>query len=1202
MQVVQIIMGQIHLPLVGIPPIEVDLFAAAPFFAMAQPRKGRRRIRLAAFGEHNGVGGGGFAHRDGNGGFPGHRRRVANGHILRGQPGHRHRRRGGALFQRHIIGHRIRPEVFQRFVTQHHLVQLQNHRNRNAAGHGLSIHRYRRGDGGGAGAHRTHHTVGIHRRHGGIRALICHGRLLQIVKAVVIHRRRQGGMDHLVWVRGVQHDRVPLQRHLRQPASELSIHMEGGFQRRRFVRRRPHKQRIGTLIVHIVLFVLVPEIAIRQIHLQRHRFGFACFQAHLIKCFQLFQRAFHPIRLRRNHIQLHRLASIHTAGVGDLHRGGQRIVGRESLVGRHRGQRGLAGRRPQNQQRIAGGDGIVLIRIRGLTLRIGQRQLAGGRLQHHQRICHAHRAVTIHIAQLAAAALHLQVLISIGRIAEPVSKRIGLLALIILIGPAGFAADSANFIIRNLRQLLIFGVPGERQLGGRIGDTIQHPRHCVALRLSVAASPQNGSSAVLNLLQLHQPDGLQIRDGARIQTGSGIDQRALIRGQRNTGAIRSLARAITIQTHHHRVRLADRFLLRFRKGHILLHIVKRDVQIFDFVSAQIADGTIKILINLPSAGLRGFHRCQLHPAGGIHRHGHRAGAHRLVTRELEGHRGQSLDVHIFEHQRRPRHNIAHIVGALQPAFFQILRHRRFQRYGRSVRLVQQNIFQITDIGTAHAAGGAALDISDIGAQIFHALNRGGGVGGSGGAGIVAQHHLVRNLADHHDLFLLRPIQRQHPVVFQQHDRIIRRILRQLFVRRILHLPVIRVFRAAIRHHIRRIKLASAHPPREGTGQRHIQRILGQNALLDRVQCIRAVHIAAVHITARQQAKIHRFLRCNRPIHAVRFPFVVRIHIADRPAIGGDIPVKPEGPSQQRIQQIGVSRTGNAVHRVICAHHRSHTRLLHNSFECAGIILPQHCVLHIRAGGIAPFFAVVGSIVLDGGDGLIIGSIIALHTIHKCRTDLRGQKRVLTIRFVVAAPSRVARHVDGRRPIGQPLPFAVVVSARLVRNRRRDLFDQRRIPAGRHADGIRKRGRLAGSRHTVQRLRPEIVAGHTQPPDRRRGVRHMTDLFLQRHSRHQVGGAFLKRIPSGRIHINHRVSIGGGAVRHPYRCGAAHRQHHRQRTGQRSCSPSLHLAASSQPLYLGLFSTIVYKNFLSAVYSLFAMHQLFFAFFSVPIDF
>ena len=97
-------------------------------------------------------------------------------------------------------------------------------------------------------------------------------------------------------------------------------------------------------------------------------------------------------------------------------------------------------------------------------------------------------------------------------------------------------------------------------------------------------------------------------------------------------------------------------------------------------------------------------------------------------------------------------------------------------------------------------------------------------------------------------------------------------------------------------------------------------------------------------------------------------------------------------------------------------------------------------------------------------------VVALQSLDERHAKRAAQERVFAVGFLAAAPARVAEDVDVRRPERQPAePFGVAVVFGGVIVELRAAFNaddvcflmkQRRIPRGRHADGLRENRRIA----------------------------------------------------------------------------------------------------------------------------------------------
>jgi hypothetical protein len=148
----------------------------------------------------------------------------------------------------------------------------------------------------------------------------------------------------------------------------------------------------------------------------------------------------------------------------------------------------------------------------------------------------------------------------------------------------------------------------------------------------------------------------------------------------------------------------------------------------------------------------------------------------------------------------------------------------------------------------------------------------------------------------------------------------------------------------------------------------------------------------------------------------------------------------------------------------------------------------------------------------------IARVVALQPFYEGDAHLRCKVRVLAVGLLSAAPARIAKDVDVRRPERQslvatmlPVPERLVMlRARLVTDDGADLVHQRHVEGCGHPDRLRKDRRGARSGDAVQALVPPVVFGYTEPWDRRRAVHQLRDLLVERHARHEVGGTRIGR--------------------------------------------------------------------------------------------
>ena len=228
----------------------------------------------------------------------------------------------------------------------------------------------------------------------------------------------------------------------------------------------------------------------------------------------------------------------------------------------------------------------------------------------------------------------------------------------------------------------------------------------------------------------------------------------------------------------------------------------------------------------------------------------------------------------------------------------------------------------------------------------------------------------------------------------------------------------------------------------------------------------------------------------------------------------------------------------------------HARLPHNAFERAGVILTQRRIIDIGRSVVTEFFGIVQRIVLDGGDRLQIGIVlaVALQAFDKAGTDRGGQIRVFAVGFLRTTPAGITGHVDGGRPVGQSFAHFQIVGTRFVRHDLGHFLHQITVPCLRNAVRSGERCCVARTRHAVQSLAPIAIGFNTQPRDRSGAVAQLRRFFLQGHAGYQIRCPLGKGVFAGRILINHLLCLlcCCGGWQHSHNSACAERQRRCQR--------------------------------------------------------
>jgi hypothetical protein len=275
--------------------------------------------------------------------------------------------------------------------------------------------------------------------------------------------------------------------------------------------------------------------------------------------------------------------------------------------------------------------------------------------------------------------------------------------------------------------------------------------------------------------------------------------------------------------------------------------------------------------------------------------------------------------------------------------------------------------------------------------------------------------------------------------------------------------------------------------------------------------------------------------------AIGVGLVLVDEVREPAAVGADDAV--EAPlAHYDVAQHGVDVAGHAVPGVVCRHHRAGAAVSDRHLKGLGVILAPETLVEIRRRVEASVLVAVGEEVFQQARGLEGARIIAGEAACESRGKRAGEKGVLAINLLGAAPARIAgevgvgRHDDeGRAPVF----FALKQPARLVRLIGGDALQERGVPGRGETVSLRKlRGRRrvafapvarTALRHAVVTL-GDIRPNHAETRHARRETQ-VADLFVERHAPDEIGDALFYR----QVGIAERIIVGGGG------CGGAQRQ-------------------------------------------------------------
>ena len=308
----------------------------------------------------------------------------------------------------------------------------------------------------------------------------------------------------------------------------------------------------------------------------------------------------------------------------------------------------------------------------------------------------------------------------------------------------------------------------------------------------------------------------------------------------------------------------------------------------------------------------------------------------------------------------------------------------------------------------------------------------------------------------------------------------------------------------IGYHFVRIEHAELEARGEDVAQRLVDVLLRQEALLEGTgQGV--VLAAAVEVAACFHGERGGFL--GRGHQLVRHP-----DVADRVTIGHHVAGESPALSQRLCQQERARRGGLSVHAIVGAHDGAHPAFADGRFKVGQIAVVKVLLGRLGIEAVSERLrSAVHRKVLGAGQGLGVARIVALESLDEGDSQASGQKRIFAIRLLAASPARIADEVDVGCPEGEAVVLSVqaaadgvmIFGARLGGDGIGDLVQQRGVPHGGQADGLRKRGGGAGARHAVEAFVPVVVSRHAEPFDGRRIIEHLGGLFAQRHAPDQV---------------------------------------------------------------------------------------------------
>ncbi len=402
-----------------------------------------------------------------------------------------------------------------------------------------------------------------------------------------------------------------------------------------------------------------------------------------------------------------------------------------------------------------------------------------------------------------------------------------------------------------------------------------------------------------------------------------------------------------------------------------------------------------------------------------------------------------------------------------------------------------------------------------------------------GSGIVAVEHTDRfsERAEYCNLLNVGT-QRQGTIIFQQHHRFPRRLERQ---RTVCVTVDLRFRRLRIFHHLGWIEHSQAKTGGEQALQRSIDFFFGEQALFYGVDISNVIRVGGGDRKEIRAIVVHPGLYCVGGGFGHALCEVVSAeNVYNCVAIGNHVAIKFPGAAQLIFQQERVCASRLAVDAVVSAHNRLGLAFRDRCAKRRQVSV-FHVVLrylHVHAMPRCFRSAVHGKMFRRGNHAKIFW-IVTLQSGDKRHSHSSGEKRILAVGFLAAAPPRIAKNIYVRGPEVEPLHNVapscahrlIMFGARFGANHFGHVMDQRNVKRRREANRLGKYCSRARPGHSVQCLTPPVVCRNLQARDCTRLVYQLRCFLLEGHLPYQIVNPLTGR--SRRIKINPQGCIVGG---------------------------------------------------------------------------
>ena len=226
-----------------------------------------------------------------------------------------------------------------------------------------------------------------------------------------------------------------------------------------------------------------------------------------------------------------------------------------------------------------------------------------------------------------------------------------------------------------------------------------------------------------------------------------------------------------------------------------------------------------------------------------------------------------------------------------------------------------------------------------------------------------------------------------------------------------------------------------------------------------------------------------------------------------------MPVAAEDVAEEHFAGAG----GDVVDRVVGAHDGVGVALGDGGAEGGQVGVPEIVRSGIDVGLVARGLgSAVDGVVLGRGDGAEVVRIVALDAFDEGGAEAGGEEGIFAVGFLAAAPARIAKDVDVGRPDGEAVVAVViavgdgvvVLRARFSGDDFADGVDERRVPGGGVADGLREHGGEAGARDAVEAFVPPVVGGDVEARDGRGAIDELGDFLFEGEAADEVVDALV----------------------------------------------------------------------------------------------